>query len=194
MRVLFTLILLAGCRGFVPNDGTDDTSETDDTSDTDTDTDTESGCPDPAASLDATLCDGAVIPAASAYYVGDFDVAGGEVTGREYEYLFANPDHEANGGEDCVAVWTITGTVGDPADPCATCDYSLDLAGDIDFGASTCPDDLLYPRSFSTTYYVREDPPGISTVYFPSGNELGTGCIDGTRVTYASEGWCEEML
>jgi len=182
-------------RGFVvDSDDTADDTAADDTGDTDPETCAD-GIVDPWADLDATQCDEAIVSAATAYYIGEFTLSGDTVGGTEYQVLFANPLWEDAGGADCIIAWAVqSGTRGDPV-TCGHCEFSVTINATVDAGETTCPPELQTPGSFSATYDVEDTGTGEVIFYFSgSGNELGRGCTNSSRITYVSEGWCKPML
>ncbi len=127
------------------------------------------------------------VPTATTYFVGEFHMDDcGNVQGRETWVLHPNETWRNLGGKQCQVVWAVAGlreervTVGN---------YSLNLTMVVDEAESDCDDipdfEETYEQTFSVTYDVA-DAGGASTVYFLSGEVLGTGEANANHVTYTS--------
>jgi hypothetical protein len=142
---------------------------------------------------------------ADGYFVGDFTLAEGRVTGTETWYLFANDAWKRAGGRDCSITWTVKGTVDAPSPKCPACARSIRFVAEPDVASSACPAELLTgriapsgdrvgaeARTFQQQYDLRAEPDGTVVFQFAStGRELGRGPSDGDRVTYLSGHQCK---
>lgn len=142
---------------------------------------------------------------ADGWFVGDFTVTDGRVTGTETWYLFANAAWKAKGGRDCSLTWDVKGTADGPSPKCPACDRSIRFVAEPRTAASDCPAALLNgriaptgdrvgaeARSFQQHYDLRTEPDGTVVFQFAaSGRTLGRGPSDGGRVTYLSGHQCK---
>lgn len=142
---------------------------------------------------------------ADGWFVGDFTIADGRVTGTETWYLFANDAWKGKGGRDCSLAWTVSGTVDRPSPKCPACERSIRFVAEPQTASSDCPAELLHgrvaptgervgaeARSFQQQYDLRTEADGTVVFQFASnGRELGRGPADGARVTYLSGHQCK---
>jgi hypothetical protein len=142
---------------------------------------------------------------ADGYFVGDFTVVDGKVSGTETWYLFANDAWKKHGGLDCSITWTVKGTVDGPSPKCPACERSLRFVAEPDVASSRCPAEMLRGRisptgarvggeaqTFQQHYDLRTEPDGTVVFTFASnGRQLGQGPVAGDRVTYLSHHQCK---
>ena len=164
--------------------------------DTDTDADTDAGLPDPTVSLDEDFCDTeGSFPdqsGATSYFYGVFTVDDkGAWSGQERWILFATEEWEADGGEDCEVVWTMSGTEA-ATGSCSSCEFAVQLDATVDVSLTTCPPGLYAgDETFSVAYGVDDPGDGTAATYYTSsGNRLGSGYISDTAFNYLSDRSC----
>ena len=194
--VLMTLLLVSCEREAVQDTDTDTDVDTDTDTDADTDTDTDTDTdPDNPWGLDEDpACEGyegTAIPGATRYFLGDYILDGGTVTGTERAVYLANDEWERLDGESCQIVWDMWGDVGGTAS-CATCDYSLSVSAMIVRSQTDCPDGLwVGDEDWSITYDVRLLGDGTARFYFAtSGDEVGRGYHEGDEIGFTTDPAC----
>lgn len=141
---------------------------------------------------------------ADGWFVGDFTVADGKVTGTETWYLFANAGWKAHGGNDCSITWHVTGTTDGPSPKCPACTKSLRFTANPDIAGSNCPHELLTgrtaptgekvggeARTFQMQYDLRPEGDTVVFQFASNGREVGRGPQVGERYTYVSHHQCK---
>lgn len=135
--------------------------------------------PDMASTVTRAECEsprsshGGRHPGAEQFYTGAFRVKDdGSFEGVERRYTYANSTWKKKGGDlggdDCVDVWTVTGTKKGA---------TLDITADIDPNLTTCTAQRLTANGnhFRTTYSIREKADGSIELFFKSGKSFATG-------------------
>lgn len=178
------LMLLAACAG--KDAAVDDTTAPDDTAATFPDL-TEGLEPDP-------VCEdfqGSPIPGATGWFIGDFTLDGGVVTGTEVWLLLANTTLDARGGSDCRVTWEVVGEVIEAGAQCPLCTYGLRIAAQLDPARTDCPEDLYEGEEvYSVGYDVRVEGDAAAVRFAASGEPLGEGVVGEQRLVYRSEADC----
>lgn len=130
------------------------------------------------------------VSGAASYFIGEYSPAGGPTGGTETWALYANPVWEAAGGADCVVVWEMS-AVSTAVGSCGSCDYGLDVTGNIDLSATTCPKPLYSGQeSWTTSYDVDEQDDGSADWYYgATGTVVGSGYV-GAGVSFITPASC----
>jgi hypothetical protein len=207
MRAWWFVIVVAGfgsigCNGAVDTDPNAD-ADTDADADADADFDAMAGLSENSECETVTSSDGDEIPVAGAtsYWRGRYTVnADGDVDGHEYWILLPNDKWtEAEGTQDCMLVFNVSGGTTSDTPGCPSCDVGLELHAEMDKDASTCIKrfvDFQYSDgydSFDEAYSVNEQgDSGSLTWYFaPSGNEMATGEKQGDVWSFTTTPACK---
>lgn len=141
---------------------------------------------------------------ADSYFVGNFAMTDGKISGTERWILFANPKWQAKGGLDCELRWNVTGTKTSDVGACSNCTEGISFHAEPVL-SSNCPEELVIGRKlddgrraggegvpFDQKYALKKDPSGRVTVYFAkSGKQLGQGYYDGTGFNYVTDHACK---
>ena len=142
---------------------------------------------------------------ADSYFLGQFAVSGGQVTGEERWQLYANEKWKARGGRDCTITWRITGQQVSDTGACGRCDLAVRFHASADISGSNCPEELVKGRllpngqraggeaqDFDNTYAVERKPDGSARIYFAkSGKLLGEGYHNASGFNYVSDHACK---
>lgn len=182
MRALSLVILLAACTG--PDEGADSGTEP------------VGGDYDPYQGLaHDTACNeisGTAAAGATGYFVGDYDVSGGSVTGVEEWVLFSNPTwQDVSSATDCSLVWDISGAINEPSS-CTGCTHEVAVSATFNGTTSDCVQGLedIEGNDFQVTYYLQVGSDGSASWNLPSGTYIGDGVLNDVQAAFTSESSC----
>lgn len=139
--------------------------------------------------------DGTPYAGATSFFVGEFTIADGILTGHEDWVLFANSTWEVADpypGWDCTMRWEAFGTVSEPAD-CTGCSHEIAIDLTFDEDGSDCQPELqtFEGTDGNVTYYVQAQADGTARWEFTDGTLLGEGVLTDSRGAYVSGQSCE---
>ncbi len=155
------------------------------------------------ANFTVSSCPDDVMGAATTYFAGDLNIAGGTVSGFEYWYWYPNDvladqSDDWEQGEPCWLTWEVFGDVVDEPDDCSGCLYELHMDLSFARSQSNCPTDLMNIEGNDQNglvYKIRAGTDGNNSirVFFPpsfSADNAANGTATNSRLEYTTRHFC----